>query len=89
MIEARQSLFEALDVTSIINGVELRQTKVWPEISAPFCILLATNKTPEASAGFRLISPRFEDSLNQAGGMRIDALNAELVPSQQIRETPE
>ena len=89
MIEARQSLFEALDVTSIINGVELRQTKVWPEISAPFCILLATNKTPEASAGFRLISPRFEDSLNQAGGMRIDALNAELVPSQQLRETPE
>lgn len=89
MAEARQALFEALDVTSIINGVELRQTKVWPEISAPFCILLATNRTPEASAGFRLISPRFEASLNDAGSMRIDALNAEVVSSRQLLETPE
>lgn len=89
MVEARQALFEALDVTSIINGVELRQTKVWPEISAPFCILLATNRVPAASAGFRLISPRIEDSLNDAGSMRIDALNAEVVPSRQLIETPE
>jgi len=89
MVEARQALFEALDVTSIINGVELRQTKVWPEISAPFCILLATNRTPGASAGFRLISPRVEDTLNEAGSMRIDALNAEVIPSRQLLETPE
>lgn len=89
MAEARQALFEALDVTSIINGVELRQTKVWPEISAPFCILLGTNRTPGVSAGFRLISPRIEDSLNDAGSMRIDALNAEVVPSRQLLETPE
>ncbi|MBX5232899.1 N-6 DNA methylase [Rhizobium sp. NLR4a] len=89
MVEARQAIFEALDVTSIINGVELRNTKVWPEISAPFCILLATNRVPAASAGFRLISPRIEDSLNEAGSMRIDTLNAEVVPSRQLIETPE
>ncbi|MBN9070602.1 MAG: N-6 DNA methylase [Rhizobiales bacterium] len=89
MAEARQALFEALDVTSIINGVELRQTKVWPEISAPFCILLATNRTPGISAGFRLISPRIEETLNESGSMRIDALNAEVVPSRQLLETPE
>jgi hypothetical protein len=56
MAEARLALFDALDVTSIINGSELRQTKVWPEISAPFCLLFATNRTPDSSAGFRLIS---------------------------------
>ena len=81
-----QSLFEALDVTSIINGAELRQTKVWPEILAPFCILFATNRVPGAGAGFRLISPRLEDSLNGAGGMRIDAQNAEIIPTQQLAE---
>ena len=64
MPTARQALFEALDVTSIVNGVELRQTKVWPQISAPFCILFATNRTPGVEAGFRFISPRIEDSLN-------------------------
>lgn len=89
MTAARQALFDALDITSIINGSELRHTKVWPEISAPFCLLLATNRTPDASAGFRLISPRIEASLNDAGAMRIDASNAEIVPSRQLRETPE
>ena len=86
---ARQALFEALDVTSVVNGVELRQTKVWPHISAPFCILFATNRTPGVEAGFRFISPRIEDSLNRAGGMRIDTVNAEVVPSRQLEDTPE
>ncbi|ULH06481.1 HsdM family class I SAM-dependent methyltransferase [Alcaligenes faecalis] len=89
MVEARQALFDALDVTSVINGSELRQTKVWPEISAPFCILFATNNIPGASAGFRFISPRLEESLNEAGGMRIDALNAEVIPSSQLAQTPD
>ena len=89
MPDARQALFEALDVTSIINGAELSNTKVWPQISAPFCILFANNKTPGPKAGFRFISPRIENSLNRAGSMRIDALNAELVPSRQLLDTPD
>lgn len=89
MAEARQALFEALDVTAVINGTELRQTKVWPEISAPFCILFATNDTPGASAGFRLISPKLEESLNAAGVMRVDALNAETVHPSRLAETPD
>ncbi len=89
MPEARQALFDSLDITSIINGSELRQTKVWPEISAPFCLLFATNQTPDSSAGFRLISPRIEASLNDTGMMRIDALNAEIIPTHQLRDTPE
>ncbi|MDR0481120.1 MAG: SAM-dependent methyltransferase [Gallionellaceae bacterium] len=89
MAEARQALFEALDVTAVINGAELRQTKVWPEISAPFCILFATNDVPSASAGFRIISPRLEESLNAAGIMRVDALNAETVSASQFAATPD
>ena len=89
MPDARQALFEALDVTSMVNGVELRQTKVWPQISAPFCILFATNRRPGVGAAFRFISPRFEHSLNNSGGMRIDASNAEVVHSGQLGDTPE
>lgn len=89
MPAARQALFEALDVTSIINGAELRQTQVWPQVSAPFCIMFATNKKPGAEAAFRFISPRIEESLNGAGTMRIDARSAEIVPSRQLLETPE
>ncbi|MES1997807.1 MAG: N-6 DNA methylase [Pseudomonadota bacterium] len=89
MVEARQALFEALDVTAVINGTELRQTKVWPEISAPFCILFATNEIPGTGTGFRLISPKLEESMNAAGVMRIDALNAEMVHPSRLAETPD
>lgn len=89
MAHARSALFQALDITSVINGVELRQTKVWPEISAPFCLLLATNQRPAVGAGFRLISPRLESDLNAAGVMRIDAQSAEIIATQQMMETPE
>ena len=89
MPKARQALFEALDVTSIINGADLSETKVWPQVSAPFCILFAANRAPKSTASFRFISPRFENSLNDAGGMRVDALNATVVPSRQLFETPD
>ena len=89
MPKARMALFEALNVTSIINGSALRQTKVWPGISAPFCILFATNKVPGIGAGFRLISPRFEKSLNDAGIMRIDASDADIIPNRHLDDTPE
>lgn len=86
---ARRALFEALDVTSVINGSELRKTKVWPQVSAPFCLLFAANRIPDIDVGFRFISPRFERSLNSAGDMRIDAANVEIVPSREIFGTPE
>ncbi|MEG8222581.1 N-6 DNA methylase [Sphingomonas sp. HH69] len=86
---ARRALFAALDVTGVVNGVELRQTRVWPEIAAPFCILYARNQVPPQGAGCRLVSPRLELALNHAGGMRIDASNAELITTQEIIETPE
>ena len=89
MPAARQALFQALDVTSIINGVELRQTKIWPQVSAPFCILFATNRSPGLDAGFRFISPRIEKALNGSGSMRIDVQNADVVFTRQFVETPE
>ena len=89
MPAARQALFEALDVTSIINGGELRKTKVWPQVSAPFCILFATNRTPSVDSGFRLISPRIESPLNNAAVMRVDTINAEVVSARQLFDTPD
>lgn len=89
MPEARSSIFSALNVTGIINGAELRQTKVWPQISAPFCLLFARNELPPPGAGFRFVSPRLEASLNGAGGLRVDANNAEMVESEQVSRRPE
>ncbi|NQU60925.1 MAG: N-6 DNA methylase [Rhodospirillales bacterium] len=84
MPEARKALFNALNVTGIINGADLRHTRVWPKVFAPFCILFARNQTPPPGAGFRFISPCLEGPLNKAGGLRIDANNSEIITSEQV-----
>jgi hypothetical protein len=89
MPEARSALFSALDVTGVLNGTELRQTKVWPEISAPFCLLYARNQIPAPGAAFKFVSPRLESHLNNAGELRIDASNAADVSSEQVVRRPE
>jgi len=89
MHEARKALFQALDVTSVVNGAELRQTKVWPEISAPFCILFARNQLPSPGSGFRLVTPRLEQTLNKSGNMRIDSASARFGPGHCQNAAPE
>jgi hypothetical protein len=89
MSEERSTLFSALNVTGVVNGAEIRHTKVWPQISAPFCLLFARNELPPPGAGFRFVSPRLEDSLNSAGGLRVDANNAEMISSGQVIQRPE
>ena len=87
--EARRAVFSALDVTGIVNGAELRSTKIWPGVFAPFCLLFAKNQAPAPGAGFRFVTPHIEKTLNDAGILRIDASNAEIVTVQQIIERPE
>lgn len=89
MPDARNALFGALDVTGIVNGTELRSTKVWPEISAPFCLLFARNSTPSPGSAFRFTSPHLERGLNKSGSWRIDASRAEIVSNQDARSRPE
>jgi hypothetical protein len=89
MSEARSSLMSALDVTGIVNGSELRQTRLWPDISAPFCILFARNQVPPPGAAFRFVSPHIEKRLHNAGGWRIDADNAAMVSSEEAIRRPE
>jgi hypothetical protein len=88
MREARRALFGAVDVNGVINGSELRQTKVWPEVAAPFCLLYARNRKPAPGSAFRFVTPRLESSLNDAGTMRIDAANAGYVTSLEVIENP-
>ena len=89
MSEERAALFGAINVTGIVNGSEIRSTKVWPEISAPFCLLYARNELPPPGAGFKFVSPRYEHSLNVAGAWRVDVSNAETITCDQVIQRPE
>lgn len=89
MVAARSALFRALDVSGVVNGAELRKSKVWPGTDVPFCLLFARNRSPLPDSAFRFVCPRLEDDLNKAGILRIDAANAELLASSQVAERPE
>jgi hypothetical protein len=88
MPEARSAIFRAMDVTGVLNGAELAQTNVWPEISAPFCLIWARNRVPPPGTAFRFVSPHLEDSLNRSGNLRIDVSNADWVTAEQIAQVP-
>ena len=88
MPDARKALFRALDVTGIINGAELHETKVWPTSRAPFCIFFARNQGAGPGAGFRFVTPRLEDALNNTGAWRIDVSSAETVLANEVLNKP-
>lgn len=85
---ARNDLFSALTVSGILNGADLRKTEVWPQISAPFCLLFAINKPSREDHSFYFASPYLDRSVNRQGRMRIDSLAAHPISISRIAESP-
>lgn len=71
--EAWQCVLQALKVTGLINGAELRWSQqVW-EVKVPFCLLFARNCTPtDHKSSFAYAVPLNDKVLNRAGRFRID-----------------
>lgn len=89
MDKAFMAICRSIDVTGIINGAEVRQSKVWPNVAAPFCLLFARNVATPPGGGFRYISPHLEGPLTDTGGWRIDPAQTETVIIDRLEERPE
>jgi hypothetical protein len=89
MDKALMAICRSIDVTGIINGAEVRQSKVWPNVAAPFCLLFARNIASPPGAGFRYISPHLEGPLSESGSWRIDPAQTEVVSIDRLEERPE
>lgn len=87
--KARESLFQALAVTGILNGADLRLTQVWPEVQHPFCLVFARNERPTPEHTFLLTSPHREEGLNRQGRLRIDSQSAHPISLKRLSEMPE
>lgn len=85
--QARIDLFEALEVTGVLNGTALRNTQVWPGVEAPFCILFAVNERPPSDYVFQFASPYLEEQMNSQGRLRIDAKTTQPVSLSRLRRT--
>ena len=73
---ARDTLFRLLEVAGIINGSNLSDTDVWPEMGQPFMLLFARNRVPDPSHAIRFITPLYDVALNKRGEMRVDSKSA-------------
>ena len=86
---ARKAIFQALAVTGVLNGASIRQSRVWPNVDQPFCLLFADNRKPESGDQFVFISPNDDPDLNAKGRMRIDAHDAVPVSLELVAAQPD
>ena len=76
---ARETLFQLVEVTGIINGSNLSDTKVWPDMMQPFMLFFARNRSPKTRPVVRLITPHCDTVLNRNGETRIDSKSVQPV----------
>ena len=89
MGKALAAICRSINVTGIVNGTEVRQSQVWPNVSAPFCLLFAHNICLSADTAFRYVSPHLEGPLNGSGEWRIDPAQTEFVGVESLVAQPE
>jgi SAM-dependent methyltransferase len=85
---ARSTLFNLLQVDGIINGTNLSDTPVWPDMNQPWMLLFATNKRPGSHHSTFFVTLPVEISLNKAGQFRIDSKSARPVDVAIAAEKP-
>ncbi|MBU2536337.1 MAG: N-6 DNA methylase, partial [Chloroflexi bacterium] len=76
---ARETMFRLIEVTGIVNGMNLSDTEVWPRMSQPFLLFFARNSRPQNSHVIHFITPQYDKVLNRKGEVRIDSKSAQSV----------
>jgi type I restriction-modification system DNA methylase subunit len=87
-VYARRTLFELLEITGIVNGSNLSDTNVWPEMQQPFMLMFARNRRPNPSYTTRFITPQYDAALNRLGEIRIDSKSAQPVEIATTTDVP-
>lgn len=87
-LDARKALFSGLDVKYVLNGMELRNTPVWPSNAAYFCLLFARNQAAEAGSQFYAVTPAVDRALNAEGRIRIDHKDAWASDADMVGQMP-
>lgn len=85
---ARETLFRLIEITGIINGSNLSDTEVWPDMQQPFMLLFARNRRPKAGHVVQFITPYCDTVLNRNGDMRIDSKSAQTIELETTFEEP-
>ena len=85
---ARDAIMQGLAVTGILNGSDLEETPVWPNMKLPFLLLFARNSSPKSDHQFHFVTPIRENQLSIRGLFRVDYKAAETVSTRSVIEKP-
>jgi len=89
LVQARQQILTAFNLSGVVNGSALRKTAVWPNVSAPFCILFARNEASPPDGALQFVSP-FAESIHprEQAIVRIDWNSVHTLSNNDIKSTP-
>jgi len=77
--QAFNAILRGIEITGILNGSNLSDTAVWPDMNQPFMLFFARNRVPGRNHHFYFVTPHFEKLLNDKGRVRIDYQSAQPV----------
>src|SRR6185437_6566478 len=87
-LAARATLFDLLQVDGVINGTNLADTPVWPEMNQPWVLLFATNKRSAPLHNTYFVTLPLDLSINKASEFRIDSKSAYPIRSSEAVAKP-
>jgi hypothetical protein len=82
--KAFNAILQGLEITGILNGSNLSDSKVWQGMNQPFMLFFARNRVPDANHHFHFVTPHFERHLNDKGRIRIDYQSAQPVAVSEV-----
>jgi hypothetical protein len=86
--EGWEAVLNAVTLTGLVNGSDVRKTGVWRGMDVPWCLLFAKNSKPTSNAGFHYACPIYDRSWNQAGRYRIDYQTLHSLPVERVLKLP-
>lgn len=84
--QAFNAILSGLEITGILNGSNLSDTKVWPRMNQPFMLFFARNNVPFENHHFHFVTPHYEKCLNEKGRLRIDYQSAQPIAAATVSE---
>ncbi|HYN20197.1 MAG TPA: N-6 DNA methylase, partial [Thermoanaerobaculia bacterium] len=86
--KAWRAVLRSLSLTGLINGADLRWSRVWEDIKMPFCLLFARNAVPRSDHRFYYATPINEPDQNRHSRFRIDYETTQPISIERVEKQP-
>ena len=86
--EAWRAVLRSIALTGLINGADLRWSKVWEDVKFPFCLLFARNSVPGHDHRFQYAAPANEPDQNRHSRFRIDYEATQPISIERVEKKP-